>query len=1133
MEIMTTAGPHSIPDQTANLLKGARLRLVETGTRNKLVHVNRSAKRSNALAVINERSSDVFRILKTDGRRMTFKATASQSDDAQDEISLISSSSEDEADESRFTDRFLETPLTQDRLQKTLLKLARDARIAEEEQGVNILYLAMGFLRWFEAENSSVQRESPLFLMPVELVRNERTYVHDVRVRDDDISTNLPLQERLNADFGIKLPELGEGEDTEPSAYCRRIQDILSGFPRWSIDENGMLLGFFSFSKLLMHHDLDPKNWPEGSLAPTGLVQRLLEDGFDHVPPMFDGDSKLDTLLDPAKVMHVVDTDASQAKVIEEVLSGRNLVVQGPPGTGKSQTITNILAAAAHDKKTVLFIAEKMAALQVVYKRMDEHGLSDLCLELHSKSANKKAFLQELAKTLSRSADSTELSADPDSLRDVRDRLNQIADMLHTAVPGCDHTPFEAISSIIGFIGRTADPPKFRQERLAELTREEISRISARIERFAESLATVGRAAEHPFFDVQNLDLGPIDQERLASEIADALDALERLRGLAGKLLSAIGLAQTESFDSIDSLTVLLEHASGAPDLPEDILHQVIEHRDDRRFREAITSGAVWLEAKSELSEVFLEAAWDIQAAPFRNDLAKGAASIIARLFGRYRHASSELATIIKHTIPKAPKERLALANRLLEGQSKLKTFKDEEHYLKPRLGDVWRGEKSDFQQLRGIVNWLARVLELAPCLTEQGVRDLLALVSSDPNAGAELARTSRAVRQAAEKTEQRLAISLIDGGAACGGQPLDRIENRLRKMRSDIHRYPEWVHYQKCRNLLLEDKMGDLVDLLEKRLVNSDRAVEEFQYATAEARWNRAQIQIPLLRELAGIDRHQLAETFQKLDRERSGDVRRQILSGHLGQLPKGASGQMGFLRGEISKKTRHRSIRTIMANAGNMIQRIKPVFMMSPISVAQFLPPGTVKFDLLVIDEASQVRPEEALGAIARASQIAIVGDQKQLPPTTFFDRLAENTDLDDESERGDDRVQTARVEDMESILTLCEARGLRSNMLTYHYRSRDPSLITVSNKEFYEDRLVLPPSPRQLEGVFGLKFHLVPGVYSSPSRGGGRPRTNHVEAVAVIDALAEHAKTSARQSGQVPILLDNSEGCVSFDE
>ena len=165
-----------------------------------------------------------------------------------------------------------------------------------------------------------------------------------------------------------------------------------------------MQLGFFSFAKLLMHRDLDPANWPTDAFSDNELLAGLLADGFDADTPLFGPEDKLDDHLDPAQIIQVIDADASQTKVIEEVRRGASLVVQGPPGTGKSQTITNIIAAAAHDGKSVLFVAEKMAALSVVHDRLVKAGLRDVCLELHSRTANKKALAQELGRTLMASA---------------------------------------------------------------------------------------------------------------------------------------------------------------------------------------------------------------------------------------------------------------------------------------------------------------------------------------------------------------------------------------------------------------------------------------------------------------------------------------------------------------------------------------------------------------------------------------------------------------------------------------------------------------------------------------------------------------------------------------------------------
>jgi hypothetical protein len=244
------------------------------------------------------------------------------------------------------SDEQLLSHLSPDTLQKKLLKIAREARAAEEEQGVSVLYLALGFMTWFEDANSDKAREAPLVLLPVKLERNERTSNFDLRLREDDLITNLPLQRRLKDDFGLKLPEIDPEEDWQPSDYFDAVEAIIVDQPRWRIDRDGIQLGFFSFAKLLMYLDLDPSAWPDGALEKHDLTRGLLFEGFEPEEPLFGSDDRLDDVLPPAELFHVVDADASQARAIEEVRSGRNLVVQGPPGTGKSQTITNKIGRA-------------------------------------------------------------------------------------------------------------------------------------------------------------------------------------------------------------------------------------------------------------------------------------------------------------------------------------------------------------------------------------------------------------------------------------------------------------------------------------------------------------------------------------------------------------------------------------------------------------------------------------------------------------------------------------------------------------------------------------------------------------------------------------------------------------------
>ena len=219
-----------------------------------------------------------------------------------------------------------------------------------------------------------------------------------------------------------------------------------------------------------------------------------------------------------------------------------------------------------------------------------------------------------------------------------------------------------------------------------------------------------------------------------------------------------------------------------------------------------------------------------------------------------------------------------------------------------------------------------------------------------------------------------------------------------------------------------------------------------------------------------------------------------------HHRRIPQGggAIGPLGVLRGEMAKRKGHMPIRRLMQRAAPAIQALKPVFMMSPLSVAQFLTPGLFDFDLLVMDEASQIQPVDALGAVARAKQIVVVGDPKQLPPTAFFSKMT-GGGADDDDDAG------TRVTDIESILGLFTARGLPMRMLRWHYRSKHQSLIAVSNRQFYENKLFIVPSPYTAEAGMGLRFHRIPqGVFDA-----GATRTNMVEAKVVAQAIVAHAR------------------------
>lgn len=1092
----------------SKVLEAARRKLLDTGTRNRLVHVNRANTRANCLNIINERSDDIFGILRSQSRKMRFSAMGRDKTSEGQDMLLAQPEPEIPEGADRLTDLFLETPLGPEAQARRLLRLATDAKTAEEEQGLNILYLAMGFLQWRESSSSETPREAPLILLPVQLIRNERTSTYDILCREDDIATNLPLQQRLRTDFGISLPEIEEGEDWKPSDYFAQVQDAISGQPGWALDADGMQLGFFSFAKLLMHRDLDPTTWPDGAFADNALLRGLLTEGFEAPTPIFGPEDRLDDFLDPAQIVQVIDADASQTKVIEEVRRGASLVVQGPPGTGKSQTITNLIAAAAHDGKSVLFVAEKMAALSVVHDRLVRAGLRDICLELHSRTANKKALAQELGRTLMASAQALPGTPDPARLRSTRDRLNQITSLLHDPLPSTGDTPFRAIADIVGFIGNGAPPPCIPLEGLEELDRSKRDTACAALSKYAEALERAGPPEQHPFRGTGALDLQPTDLARLEDELTGASSTIDTLLIEGQRLAGATGLPAPDSLGEVDALAASLGAFASIPPGARDWIAPLFEHVNSPRLGEALAAGTSWAKAKQAADARFVEATWTAEVSSIRTALAKGQASFFARFFGGYRRASAELAGLLSGPLPKSPSERLACVDEIMKVQSLRRSLADEEAWLQATLGPAWRGERTPFSVAASASKWIARLRATGNVGTSDQIVSALDAVPDPAAAAKELETKSNACRQRIDPpiTRLQLDMALADLGTGLENASMPQMRATFSRMAGETIRYGDWVGLARAMASAIEAGAEGVVDAVIDERVPPKRAAQEFAYACAEARWNAARRARPELNDLPQLDRHDLVSLFSDLEKERIDTARTLILSRHFEQMPRGTMGEMGIIRGEIARKRGHKPIRWVMRNAGPMVQRIKPVMLMSPISVAQFLPPGIAEFDILVIDEASQIKPEDALGVLARARQIVVVGDQKQLPPTSFFDRLVDDIEENDEEEEA---VVGATAADMESILSLCEARGLRQRMLEWHYRSRDPSLIQVSNAEFYEDRLVLPPSPLQLDPDYGLKFRRVPGIYARGGSGLGRQGTNRIEAEAVVAAMADHAR------------------------
>jgi len=282
-----------------------------------------------------------------------------------------------------------------------LLSLHKQSLTAFEEQGYTILFLALGFLEWYEPTNPEKILKAPLVLIPVEMTRERVRNIYHVIWTEEDIFTNITLKTKLS-ELGVTLPEFEMGENgADIKKYFDLVQESVKYLETWKVIPGESYLDLFNFTKLIMYNDLDPNRWPsEKNLFDHPILNQIFNpESFKESSNGGFDESEVDSRLNSFDTYYVRDADSSQIAVIEDSKSGRNLIVEGPPGTGKSQTITNIIAELLASHKSILFVSEKMAALRVVKDRLDEVGLGDYCLELHSHKAKKMDIITQLRST--------------------------------------------------------------------------------------------------------------------------------------------------------------------------------------------------------------------------------------------------------------------------------------------------------------------------------------------------------------------------------------------------------------------------------------------------------------------------------------------------------------------------------------------------------------------------------------------------------------------------------------------------------------------------------------------------------------------------------------------------------------
>ena len=1064
-------------------LEEARRGLLDLSTRNRLLSLPKPGASRGVMIIDDEDADFVLGALQA-GRAFGFEASAAAPEAAPEEASPgkprrarsvkvkaegVGNAKVDAAREDYQRDDRLRVQLPPTDLVRRLRDIMQDARTAREETGVPTLYLALGALIWRDPATPETERRAPLALLPVALEREGVSQNFKLRGAVGDIAENLSLREMLKVNFKATLPDF-DAEAYTPTAWAEAVAALVAERANWRVDADALAIGLFSFAKFLMWRDLGPEENP--GLADHPMVRALVGGEALSIPPVFADDADVDVEIPVERLDHVMDVDGSQALAAEAVRRGGHVVIQGPPGTGKSQTISNIIAQAVLDGRSVLFVAEKLAALEVVKRRLESIGLGAACLELHSEKQSKRAVLDELRATLSLPMPpKPERDAVVRRLGSLRGRINRHAAAMRGTVGASGLALHQVIGALVGLRQRGVAAPDFS----VNVSEWDAGAIEARrdaIKLLAGYAADGG--AQSPWRGVM-ANIGPADADRLLGR----LPAWVRAFAAAGAALGAeAGPKAAESALALRPALLAapahdataLKHDAWTGDLaPLEVLVQALGALQKAKADPRLLPGALDMVGIAEARATLAEAS-----------------GVFGFLSGARRDAKALAARIARDAENPLPAFDAALA-----GQAAREGLRQGDALGSAAFGTLWQGEASDPAPLAALLAWRKTHGAAALTALANGTKP------AEP-APLQAALDTFGELQQATKLDVRIAFGADEPAFSA-------LTTRLGDWAAAPEALDAWLGWR--RAAASATGLEPLLERLADGRVAPEAAEDVFSFALHEALLRAAMAQHPELAAFDGAAADRLVEDFREADRARITLTRAEAAYAHalrVKEVRDGAPG-MTVLRGEMEKKRGHLPVRELLLRASQAVQKAKPIFMMSPLSVAQFLsPPHGLKpglsFDLLVIDEASQVEPVDALGAIARCRQVVVVGDDKQMPPTRFFQRMTG----EEGDEAREDTADVVAARDVESILGLCNARGLPSAMLRWHYRSRHESLIATSNAEFYDGRLFVLPSPRARSAALGLSLRRIEGRFDTGGTG-----TNAEEARAVAEAVIAHAR------------------------
>lgn len=970
---------------------------------------------------------------------------------------------------------------------KSLRNIKKRAKTIIEETGVNTAFIVFGLIEWTESEESNYKMKAPLLLLPISIENQSAAEPYFIKIVDDDIVVNPTFRYKLQSDYGINLPEFS-GNISE---YIQEIQALL-GRLKWTVSLE-VKIGIFSFLKINMYKDL--KNNSE-KIAKNSAIRALLGDNSDL--KSFEEKRNPSDLLD---LHNVVDADSSQAEAISLAKAGKSFVLQGPPGTGKSQTITNIIAECLHDNKKVLFVSEKLAALNVVFDKLKKVGLEDFCLELHSHKANKKQIIDTLCRTLRLPKSNLSDKAANELLtrKKIQKKLDDYAMQLHQINPVINtslYNLYEEFSRL-----RETTDIDYLIDGITNKGEDHLLNAVQLLTNYSNYLPYIGNNYKlNAWYGYVDLDANYDQNMSFKSDLKTCIDLCEQLNYINNDLSkyalninSIEQLLAAKDFFECASKSEFYTQKLFAADL--DSLYENIKILQEKSI-DLLTN-------KNKLSDSFDEDIYKLNGHTLYKIVSKQFSGLLSRLFSKdYSNIVKSIKSCLTSKIKMDYNFLLQTLIVLSDYQRKLTEFKAVSSKIKDLLGTNYNEEYTNFEQLSQEINVLQKFIKCGASVKHFSKlcdNDFLFEKQNFKQYGIKLKNLLNRYSMLEERLQAKYNKKILD----IRKTHIEELSERFKRQYNEFNKLDNWCNFSKLMKKLRSHKLNSYIDYCIENTINNECIVLCYKKQFYHQWIENILHSLPALTQLPRVSHDEVVNLFKEKDKIAFKINQAEIkskLSARRPSLDMIAQGSaISILLHEAEKKRKQKGIRQLLLEIGDLTQLIKPCFLMSPLSVSTFLSPD-IKFDVVIFDEASQIFPQDSIGAIYRGKQLIVVGDSKQMPPSNFFNTY-NDTDNDDEED----------ITDYESVLDIYSAIYPQCR-LKWHYRSKYEQLIAFSNKNYYDNELVTFPSSKSDTSKDGIGidyYNVIDGIFDRKSK------TNVVEAEKIVDLVFEHFEKYPKRS------------------